>query len=254
MMGESRRISRLLLERYNLGEVTLEERRFVQAALAEDRALEGRLEDLRRSDAEIRAAWPAGALVPAIGKKAGKAGARRFSSPVLWGLCAAAALFVVVLPIGRLARGGLSEDRAKGGTELSVYLEGEKGTKLADHAVVREGNTVQLAYMVSGGAYGVIFSIDGRSAVTLHYPYSPEQGTGLVPGRRILLEEAYTLDDAPDWEIFFFVTADKPLDVREILGRAESLARDPGTAASGGAGVFKGYEVKTVILRKEQRG
>jgi hypothetical protein len=248
-MSESRHVSRLLLERYNLGEVTPEEEQEIRAALADDSALARRLEALRRSDREIRAAWPAEAIVPRIKNKVG---ARRSSFPVLWGLCAAALLLIAALPLIRFARPEFADDRAKGGTELSVYLNDDKDTKLANYAVVREGNTVQLAYTAAGGGYGVIFSIDGRSAVTLHYPYSPEQSTRLISGRRILLDEAYTLDDAPDYEIFFFVISDKPLDVREILNRAESLAQNPETAFDGGsAAVFQDYEVRSLILRKE---
>jgi hypothetical protein len=155
-------------------------------------------------------------------------------------------------------------DRAKGGTELRVYLKPAPGNlgnpgnpgnsgdlNLEDGAVLREGNTVQLAYMVNGERYGVILSIDGRSAVTLHYPYGEGQSTQLVSGRRTLLDEAYTLDDAPDYEIFFFIIGDRPLDLGRILGSAKELARNPRTAREGSAALFKGYEVKTFTLRKE---
>jgi hypothetical protein len=99
----------------------------------------------------------------------------------------------------------------------------------------------------------VIFSIDGRSALTLHYPYAVSGSTELVPGRRIPLEEAYTLDDAPDCEIFFFVISDKPVDAAAILDRAGRLAGNPLAAPERGAEVFSGYELKTVFLKKEQQ-
>jgi hypothetical protein len=105
--------------------------------------------------------------------------------------------------------------------------------------------------MAGAGSYGVIFSIDGRSAVTMHYPYGLSQSTRLIPGKRIALDEAYTLDDAPDYEIFFFVVSSKPLDVSGILKSAEQLARNPETALERSGAVFRGYEVKTLTLRKE---
>lgn len=248
-MSESRRISHLLLERYNLGEVTPEEKQKVGAALADDSVLALRLEELRRSDREIRAAQSVVGLIPAIRKKASP---RRFTLPVLWGLCAAALLVIAVLPFTRSPHmSSVEEDRAKGSTELSVYLKDNKDTKLADYAILHAGNTIQLAYTVQSGAYGVIFSIDGRSAVTLHYPYSPQQSTRLFSGKRILLDEAYTLDDAPDFEIFFFVISDMPLDVKEILRSAETLARNPKTAVDQSTPLFRDYELKTITLRKE---
>jgi hypothetical protein len=247
-MSESRRISHLLLERYNLGEVTPEEEQEIGAALAADSVLALRLEELRRSDREIRAAQSALRLIPEIRKKAAP---RRFTLPVLWGLCAAALLFIAVLPFTRSPWMWPADDRAKGSTELSVYLKDNEDTKLADYAILHAGNTVQLAYTVQSGAYGVIFSIDGRSAVTLHYPYSTQQSTRLFSGKRILLDEAYTLDDAPDFEIFFFVIGDMPLDVQEILRSAEVLARNPKTAVDQSVPVFRDYELKTITLRKE---
>jgi hypothetical protein len=67
----------------------------------------------------------------------------------------------------------------------------------------------------------------------------------------MLLDEAYTLDDAPECEIFFFVISDTPLNVKEILRSASLLARDPGTAVGQSSPVFRNYEVKTITLRKE---
>jgi hypothetical protein len=89
-----------------------------------------------------------------------------------------------------------------------------------------EGNTIQLAYTVPAESrhYGVIFSIDGRSVVTMHYPYRLGQSSLMVSGRRTLLREAYTLDDAPYFEIFVMVISEKPLNTETILERAQEFA------------------------------
>jgi hypothetical protein len=136
---------------------------------------------------------------------------------------------------------------------LKAYLktDGEQAVP-ADQAILREGNTIQLAYTVRGSdCYGVIFSIDSRSVLTLHYPYTTEASTRLSVGRQTFLEEAYILDDAPDYELFFFVVADKPLDLNAVLDSARQLARNPGTAPEQGLSLFKNYELKTLNLRKE---
>jgi hypothetical protein len=194
----------------------------------------------------------------------------------------AAALLAIALPALIFLGGRLEtppEDRMKGdatSTELRVYLKtGNTERMLEDRALVRGGNTIQLAYSVDGELrdgstgvplarpspavsaafprerYGVIFSIDGRSAVTLHFPYSPRQSTRLTLGKRVPLEEAYTLDDAPDFEIFFFVVHDEALDPRAVLTLAEQLARNPAAAVAQSGMVFWNYEVKTFTLRKE---
>jgi hypothetical protein len=176
---------------------------------------------------------------------------------------AAVVVFCIALPVFRTSANTASFiDRIKGksGVELRVYLKpeartaaaelGQQEMPLANDATVREGSTVQLAYSTGGtDEYGVIFSIDGRGAVTLHYPYTTDQGNKLSSGTA-LLEEAYTLDDAPDFEAFFFVSSKSPLDTGEVLKTAKNLSQDPKTAPEKVAAAFKGLEVKQVILKK----
>jgi hypothetical protein len=249
--------SALTLERYHLGEVTAEEKERIEAALGADPPLANRLAELGLSDGEILRRYAPEQIFSGI---RGKTRRPLFRASPGWALCAAALILVITLPVLaalRTRRGDpLLTDRAKGGTELSLYLKPASAgnpadLKLTDKAVLREGHTVQLAYMVEGERYGIIFSIDGRSTVTVHYPYGEGQSTRLVSGKRTLLDEAYTLDDAPDYELFFFVIGDKPLDMGRILDSAQELAGNPKTAPERSAAVFKGYEVKTFILHKE---
>ena len=251
------------IERYHLGELEGREKERMEAAFAADSVLAEKAAALRRQDEEIRAALPAALSWEAIEKKAaaktgrsipalraGKARILRFPRPVI-SLAAAAILAAVLLPSFWLTRSG-EEERAKGNTELSVYLRTPGGEeRVRNNTVVREGNTVQLAYMSAEERYGVIFSLDGRSAVTLHYPYTAAGSTKLVPGQRTALTEAYTLDDAPDCEIFFFVTSSRPINAGEVLALAAELAKTPPTALQRGRQVFRNYELQTLALKKE---
>ncbi|MDR1210828.1 MAG: hypothetical protein LBK40_01210 [Spirochaetaceae bacterium] len=257
---QSERISQLLLERYNLGELDAEEKRQVEALLRDDGETAARLRLLRDQDREIRAAYPPEKAFPASLSRAPGRRARLASRafpvrPAALSLaaCAAAALFFfLALFHGQPAeRNGIAlTDRVKGGTELRVYLKpGE--TPLGDTAVLHAGNTVQLAYTSGKSRYGVIFSIDGRKVVTLHFPYRSGGSTALVQGKRTALEEAYTLDDAPYCEIFFFVSSGSPVDVASVLHNAEILAGDPGTALERGTALFSEYEIETVYVGKE---
>jgi hypothetical protein len=266
VMSEPVTISGLMLERYNLGDIRAEEKRSVESAAASNRELAETLAELRRSDADIRGRYPPERIIPEIRERARRY--RRSRVPLVWGLCAAALVLALVLPslfTAGMRSGEALTDRTKGAADspeasgaalpaaLKVYLKtGSADVVIDEGAALRAGDTIQLAYAVSGGErYGVIFSIDGRSAVTLHYPYTPDQSTRLVTGKETPLAEAYTLDDAPDFETFFFVIAGRPLDPRAILRDAEGLARNPGTAVERSRPVLKGYELKTVTLRKE---
>ncbi|QQO09490.1 hypothetical protein [Breznakiella homolactica] len=246
-MNRPSHISVLMLERYNCGEVTAEEKEQIETALDSDAGLSQALADIRRSDFEFRNTYPEHSSLPKSGKKKYRTAA---VAPIALGLCAAAALFAAMLPLFRSDASVPMTDRMKGGAELTVYLKTDNA-KLPDNAVLGAGNTIQLAYMVSGNRYGVIFSIDGRGAVTMHYPYSMEGSTLLVSGKRTALEDAYTLDDAPDYEIFFFVIDDEPLNVTKIMNSAGIMALNPGTVLEQSSRVFKDYEIKTVVLRKE---
>jgi len=89
----------------------------------------------------------------------------------------------------------------------------------------------------------------------MHYPYKMGQSTRLVAGKAVPLDEAYTLDDAPYYEIFFLVVGDKPLPIGDVLNTAQQLARQiagkPQDAVRRGTAAFKGYELTVLTLRKE---
>jgi hypothetical protein len=92
------------------------------------------------------------------------------------------------------------------------------------------GDLLQIAYVSVGEQYGVILSIDGRGVVTLHYPESEDKEPVLDPNRKTLLDSAYELDDAPDFERFFFITSKSKIDVQEILNSAKVLAEHAETS------------------------
>lgn len=240
-------ISELMLERYCLGEISPSERAMIEEALIADSTLGARLAALKKADEEIRCRY--------------RTRRRRFPQAVrrmrrrrlAVGLCAAGLALLSIAPlIGLFNRFSAPSDRIKGGTnELRVYLKTDTGEAVLTNGMkLHEGNTVQLAYTAEAEQYGAIFSIDGRSVVTPHYPDAGESGR-LIAGRQVPLDAAYTLDDAPLYEIFFFVISAVPIDSDALLGKARVLARDPATAIEQSAALFSPYEVKTVLVEKE---
>ena len=101
--------------------------------------------------------------------------------------------------------------RIKGGEQeprLLVFRKLASGAeRLGDGALARNGDLVQLAYRSGGLQYGAILSVDGRGTVTQHLPTT---GTRAVPlAAQDTLDVAYELDDAPRWERFYLVAADR---------------------------------------------
>src|SRR5262249_16204658 len=80
-----------------------------------------------------------------------------------------------------------------------------------------------------GHGYGVIASVDGAGAVTLHFPFSedaPPQATA-VARDTTTLPHAYALDDAPRFERFFFLIANHPPHLHQPPPPLPPAARRP---------------------------
>ncbi len=238
-----------LLEQYALGEAAPAETETLDRRLKVDAELRARLEALRASNAEILAAHPPPEFARAVARRvrppaaaAGSPSLRR-ARPFRWMLAApaaAAVLLAIVLvkqgsapPRGRdparsSPRSGPALDvtREKGGPQLRVYRRaGAEVDSLRDGDVVAAGDVLQLSYVPHGRPHGVVVSLDGRRAVTLHFPAAPGQPTRLEGRGETPLPSAYELDDAPDFERFFLITSESPIDVPFVLSAARGLAR-----------------------------
>lgn len=259
-------ISDLLLEQYNLGELSREEKLFIDKKIESDPDLQLRLADIKRSDFEFLNQYPAGVILNRNDRqdRRNQKTQKRNTFSIISGICAAALLVAIAFPMiwnhSRLTN--TNGDRAKGmgllqavETDLSVYLKTGQDSTVYEGIPLQEGNTIQLAYTVPGVRYGVIYSVDGRSNVTLHYPYSMNGNTQLIADKQTALEEAYVLDDAPDYEMFFFVVSKTPLDTESIIRNAESVAAKvqnvPEKIIDENKRMFRNYEVKSVYLKKE---
>ncbi|HEY6179409.1 MAG TPA: hypothetical protein VIX73_33370, partial [Kofleriaceae bacterium] len=163
------------------------------------------------------------------------AGRRRYSRAGLLGLvtCMAAALVVVKLNEPPATPQGEST-RAKGPPRLLAFRHaGEQAERLDQDAIVRAGDVIQLRYKAEGQSYGVIASVDGAGVVTLHYPLredAPPQATAVT--ETAALPNAYSLDDAPRFERFFFVTASGPIDVQRTLAALRALGQRDDSATA----------------------
>lgn len=238
-------VSQYWLERLALGEVSDKERARLEAqAAAAGQDLDALLAELRTSDQAVLDDYPAEMMAARIDKRLGERQAERdrvLAGPPSTGkgwlgglglaVAAAAALLIFAnLPQGPVdsesgARTGGEAVRLKGAQPALVVWRKSQGAaeRLEDGAQAAAGDVLQLEYNAAGTRYGVIASVDGRGTVTLHYPADAQESTQLKTGATPL-DFGYQLDDAPDFERFFFVTSKKPLDPGEITSALSALA------------------------------
>lgn len=246
------RIPNWKLERYLLGELDPDEMEIVRQEIEKDSALKQSLEALRQSDREILERYPASRMERRIRgklKRQGVSGAgfrtalgkRFWPVPVIPAL--AVILLLVILPslfppgIDETGGPGVQQTiRLKGaGARLHLYRKTETGSeRLQNGSLARENDLILVQYQAAGRAYGVILSIDGRGAVSRHFPQGGRNAGKLEKEGLISLDFAYELDDAPRWEQFYFITADSLFEIDSVIEAARRKAveitdSEPGT-------------------------
>lgn len=242
-MTSPRRTPDWLLERIALGELPPEELAAARARLAQEPEGEARLAALEVENKAILEKQPPAVVAREVERRAsiarrGEAGQGEARPLRRWGpafalvpALAAVALFVVVQPKelstgGEMDAPGPEITRTKGLLpQLIVHRQGAAAPeRLADGTAAAAGDVVQVAYAAAGHPYGVILSVDGRGAVTLHAPESGGQAVPLAPSGTHALPRAYELDDAPVFERFIFITSDTPFALDAVLAAARAVA------------------------------
>ena len=214
-----------LVEQLHLGELDAQTAAEVRAALGAE--ADPRLADLAAQDAMIQAQYPAQMVVPRILASVPQAG-RRWPLVLPALLAAAAGVWLAARPAQTPAPSARSIEsvdtvRAKGPLRpvLQVMRAGEAPTPVTADEQLSAGDRVQLRFQPRGALHAVIVSVDGRGATTLHVPDAVDASTALPAGaQRLTVGHAYELDDAPQFERFFLITADAPLDPDALLTAA----------------------------------
>ena len=245
-----------ILEKYLLGELPDPELKKITYRLQNDPNLQTEIERLKTSTRDILNKYPADSLVSGILNRCNKKKNYRENEagvitarPILFKrmlqFSPAFASLLVIIFIGlqifksgdnssKAIEPGIQEGthRVKGSPEIKpfphliIHRKGNNIEVLEKGSRAQTGDLLQLAYAAAGEAHGVICSIDGNSKVTLHFPDKKNDSTALLQRKKVLLANAYELDDAPGFERFFFITSDAEIDVQDILKRAKALAND----------------------------
>ena len=262
----------LVLERYRLGELPQAEADALARRLPSDEGLRRRLEALDRSDEEIRRRYPAGWLADRVRDRLERERPPRAARaswtrhwPIPAALAAAATLLLVLTPrvsspppVAPAVGAQPAEspgDRIKGlQPALALFRKTAQGSEtLAEGDVARAGDLIRVGYRAAGRPYGVILSLDGRGAVTLHLPAQAGPAARLRSGDVVLLDHAYELDDAPRWECFVFVTAESPFDVAPVLEAARAAGAATGARAPTRLDLPRPLEQSSFAIEKEKR-
>lgn len=238
--------SDFLLERLARGELSADEAAAMRRAsgdAAQARAVQDRLDAIAADDAATLARLPPARVAAEVRRRqqARAPAPAPVPVPVRWwiplgtaAVAAAAVLWLVRSPrdvapeatpeVLAVDDGG-EIVRLKGDAGLTIDRKAGAGSeRLADGALVRAGDRLQLQYRAADATHGVIVSIDGAGGVTLHHPEGAATSTVLRSGGLVALDHSYELDDAPGFERFFFVTARAPIDVDAIMDAARRLA------------------------------
>jgi hypothetical protein len=251
-------IPTLYLEQLLLDELTDEKREKIISRPE----TELRLDELKDSNKTILDTYPAEMMVERINTKLNNAYTpffRKYSYPI----AAAAALLLVFTGILPVVLNKASIDnstpteitRVKGlRSQLHVYRETEsQPEQLSEGDLVREHDLLQISYLAGEKSYGIIFSIDGRGAVTLHFPDIESSSPKLYADGEIPLPYSYELDDAPNFERFFFIVSDEKITLDDILEEAGRLAEDTHSSLYEELILPEGLEQLSVTLFKEEQ-
>lgn len=257
-----RPVTDVRLERYRLGELPEEERDALARRIASDPDLQRRLSKLDQSDVEIAASYPADKMAGIVRERARRAGlapaaargqARRWLVPAT--VAAACVCVLVVVGSWEVMRPAVEDTTLKGGGEAAIVLHRRVdggSQELSRGATARQGDQIRIGYRASQRPYGAILSIDGRGTVTQHLPRTGDQAAALEQSGTTFLDFAYELDDAPRWEVFYFVTADSRFDL-EPVRRALRAAGSGGTSAPGELALPAGLSQVFFPLSKDGR-
>lgn len=96
---------------------------------------------------------------------------------------------------------------------MEVWKKTEKGiVQLENLSEAREGDEIQLRYSVPQKCFGLLFSMDGNGALTIHMG-DDNKAIALEPGKMVTLPFAYKLDNAPKFEKFFLITSQNTFEL-----------------------------------------
>ena len=235
----------VVIERYRLNELSKVDIERIEHRLQDDPALRARVGALDASDDALRDDIER--IASRLEEHVIARPVHTMTRAVSTAAVAAAVLLAVVVYTHRPSAPAPdpAEDRIKGvratAPAIAVFRRTSDGSeRLSDGAVAHAGDLIRIGYRPAGRTFGVIVSIDGLGHVTRHLPPAGDRAAPLKNDAMVLLDEAYELDDAPQWERFYFVSGETAFDVAPVLRAVRDGEAPP-----------HGLEQSIFTLRKE---
>ncbi len=230
------KINDLKLEQYRLGELHDEEMLLIKKKIELDSELQNRLKKIEEEEKlfhkEISSEEMIGDILNKHQSKNIKS-KRKFSfSPVLVPIMIITVLVSITIftqfnkePVHKTTQDkDILRVKGEGGKlkeDPKIFLFKKTDTKkvenVKNNSLGQEGDLFQIAYTAGTKKYGIIFSLDGKGAYTLHFPETKDKECRLKQGQLVYLEHSYELDNAPDFEQFWFISSEIKIDIAGII-------------------------------------
>ena len=272
-MGDKiRKVSDLLVEKLAAGQLPPDEEAGILDLLRMEEGGMARLEAIEKSNEEILGKYPPAQMVKEIRRKFGAENAAQKTDESVWKrlrlsyaapFVVAAVLMIVLLPnlpTDPAADGKhLGEEKIflKGHAHLVIYKKSAQSpgevVKLKNGARADEGDVLQISYIPAGKSFGVILSVDGRGSITFHLPEEHAEKAESLQNEKTYLPHSYELDDAPDFERFFFITSKSPMNMETVRKAAAALIQSPDRGFDGDLELPETYEQNTYLIKKGRR-
>lgn len=143
---------------------------------------------------------------------------------------AAVALVIALLPISwgpAWGPGSGGFNRTKGGPTLQMYVNSVDGpVRASDGVELEAGDQIQFRYDAAGRRYLLIFSVDGRHAISSLYPAESGPSILIEPTGLHTLDGSVILDDAVGPERVFAIYSDLPIEFADVRAKLEAQRVD----------------------------
>lgn len=235
------RVPQLLLEQYLLDELKPAKKAELERLIAHSPELQTELDALKANNKTILELYPPTQIVATIKERA-KERANMISTNrfqiILPKIGMALMIPLMVFASYRFIRSTstpIHNINPMSKHHEHINIKGEYGIKvirkdgnhqrvLSSNAIAHEGDLIQLKYITRSGKFGLLLSLDGNGEVTVHIP---ADGTSNLKGKRQgVAPRSYELDDAPDFERFFMITSNNPIDIDLVKSSLKEL-KDP---------------------------
>ncbi|MDH5548029.1 MAG: hypothetical protein OEZ43_20825 [Gammaproteobacteria bacterium] len=258
MSETDKMIPKLLLQQFLLGELPAEKKHYVETLISENAEVRSQLESLKKEQLEFATRFPYEQFSNVLEHESKIQQRQKLASLASFAtICIVVVSLLIAFPKENRVEVGDFGDlddiiRLKGvSQQLHVYRK--RGTEIEellpnDSAFQRD--LIQLSYVAAGDRYGAIFSVDGNGGMTLHFPEHIGDTGELKPQGEVHLDHAYRLDDAPEFERFYFVSSRSPVAWERIWQQGQHQAQS-GNAEQLSLELDDDIHLQTITIRKK---